>query len=170
MICTITFQQLQGYASFAADLATVLGGISVFIGICALLKNHLNRNSLRLKINVIRSYSDDTYFFLSIQNFTDNFLYIIEIELLTKKQRYQAKELYLRHEVFLTYRPLKNIPVSSFEADDFGCYFEIKKSELPKILKFKITTTQKTFIYKIENPLLAPKPENNTTDSNTNEK
>ena len=42
MICTITFQQLQGYASFAADLATVLGGISVFIGICALLKNHLN--------------------------------------------------------------------------------------------------------------------------------
>ena len=87
MICTITFQQLQGYASFAADLATVLGGISVFIGICALLKNHLNKNSLRLKINLILSYYDDTYFFLSIQNFTDNFLYIIEIELLTKKQK-----------------------------------------------------------------------------------
>ena len=170
MICTITFQQLQGYASFAADLATVLGGISVFIGICALLKNHLNKNSLRLKINLILSYYDDTYFFLSIQNFTDNFLYIIEIELLKKKQKYQAKELYFRHEVFATYRPLKNIPVSSFEADDFDCYFEIEKSKLPKILKFKITTTQKTFTYKIKNPLLVPNPENNTADSNTNEK
>ena len=78
--------------------------------------------------------------------------------------------LYKILQVFATYRPLKNIPVSSFEADDFDCYFEIEKSKLPKILKFKITTTQKTFTYKIKNPLLVPNPENNTADSNTNEK
>ena len=66
----------------------------------------------------------------------------------------------------------KHIPLKQMAFDDSNSpeYQKFKVDKLPKILKFKITTTQKTFTYKIKNPLLVPNPENNTADSNTNEK
>jgi hypothetical protein len=143
------FEFIQPYASVLADIATIIGGISVTIGIFSLVVNRVNKKSFRLEVNSLRSNYGDALFRISVQNFTDKLTCIIEIKLIIKNQTYKAIERHWNSSDFF-YKDFRNIQIFPFESKDFELLFYVEKNTLPKYVKFKVLTTQKNISYKVD--------------------
>lgn len=156
MLCW-TLQSIESLSTIVANILSTFSLIAIFITLFKIYQNRFSTKNIQLTVTNI--YQSE--FNLSIANFTDKDFNIIGIELEINGTQYPAKEAVPR------YTEIRNICFPAHYSDDIYCMFSVDPNTLPKVLVFKLKTTQGDLKFKIKQA--NTKPNNGKTSNNKKE-
>lgn len=147
------FDVILNWTSLLANIATILGAVSVITAVFVLMKNRLSKRTLKIDFTLINNSILNTdlrtfTFDCDISNFTDKEFFITKIILQIENNDYELQ--HYKNAAFphvpLAYE-IKNLPIASHEAKTLRCFIDVPvKTKVPKRAKVKIYSTERNLI------------------------